>query len=196
MTTVSKPFILVFLPLSLLFALSVWCRNKRTEYMRDDMHSSLLEQKHYSSPLESLGTRRKKTSFHPCSELSWIFIRDLRWKWWDRFCKDHHHHQKEKQDLLLLWTFYIVCSSLLSVPFTNIGNNFSLYKISYDRTLCLVTRWNAAWCPEAIPQLMAARSKGTRLKLSDFFIFSIYTKKLFWWCWRHSQKWAVFLMPL
>lgn len=29
--------------------------------MRDDMQSILLEQKHYSSPLESLGTQRKKT---------------------------------------------------------------------------------------------------------------------------------------
>lgn len=38
--------------------------------MRDDMHSVLLEQKHYSPPLESLGTQRKKT-------VAFISVQDL-----------------------------------------------------------------------------------------------------------------------
>lgn len=74
-----------------------------------------------------------------------------------------------------------MCSVQLSALSQDIlqRQHFNLYQHKVHKVLRLMVRLNGALCPEAIPLLEAVKNKRHKLKPSDFFTFSTYTKELF-----------------
>lgn len=77
------------------------------------MHSTFLEQKHYSSPLDCLEIKRRKTvAFIPAQD-SFEILPKLVWE--ERFDKKHHQYILEVKPNFtppLELPFYVACNSL------------------------------------------------------------------------------------
>lgn len=133
--------------------------------MRDDMHSTFLEQKHYSSPLDCLEIKRRKTvAFIPVQD-SFEILPKLVWE--ERFYKNHHQYILEvKPNFTPPLELPFLCSMQFSALWHFITATLSVSTRCTEHFLLLL----GARCPKATPLLKAVKNKRHKTKAKSFIL--------------------------